>query len=306
MGAPIEGSRVGELAGLLSAALPHHPITERRLRSTFFQHAGFDTELICLARGADGRVESAVGAVILPDKEGRSQSQLMFVATRPAARRRGLARTLYAELETELRRRCVQDMIIAGGTIPSGLDLRYQAATTMFLRRLYAVTSVSYDQTLDPDSPLPTRQPPPEGFSVRRMTVEDTPLLASFCRREFPDWQGASGLIDTGPNCGVFGAFEKGTGRVAAFAGYCEYVFGPTGTARAHRRKGLGAAVFWPAIRELRAGMPHVPELIERANVPFYARAFGCHIRGTIWHMRKDLTADPAISKGKAAEHAVT
>jgi len=31
----------------------------------------------------------------------------------------------------------------------------------------------------------------------------------------------------------------------------------------------------------------------------YYARAFGCHISGVIWRLRKDLTADAAISKGK-------
>lgn len=289
---------IGALSQLLTLSLPHHPISERRLRNGFFRHDGFDVRLARAERRSDGMIIAIVAAVNLPVIEGRKRAQLLLVATHPEWRRKGFAGRLYAEVETELRRCGVQDIIVDSGVINSGLDLRYSAAVTMLMRRLYVPTLVGYDQTLDPEQPIPV-VPPPDGFMVREMTVDDVSKLEAFCEREFPDWKRNSKLIGAGPGCGVIGAFDQATGELAAFAGYAEYIFGATGTAQKYRRRGLGTAVFWPAVRALKAAMPKVPLLIGRANIGFYARAFGCHIRGVIWVMRKDLTFDQAISKGK-------
>lgn len=290
---------INELSSMLTTALPHHPITERRLMNGLFRHAGFDAALARVERGKNGGIDSAVAAILLPDKDGRKRAQLLFVATRRELRRRGLAGGLYAEVETELRRRGVQDVTVSSGVISSGLDLRYTATVTMLLRRLYVSTRVVYDQTLDPDVPIPSERDAPEGFIVRDLTPSDISALDALCTQEFPGCRYSSGLINAGACCGVAGAFEQATGELAAFAGYSEYIFGPTGTAKRFRRRGLGESVFWLAVRAIKAGIPDVPVLIACANIGYYSRAFGCHICGVIWDMNKDLTADPAISKGK-------
>ena len=300
MSEPLLERDSSEISELLTSALPHHPVTEWRLRRELFRHPGFDPELARVTRGAEGRIDSLAAAVTLPEKEGRRQAQFMVMATRQGLRRRGLAGALYAELETTLRRRGVQDIVLANGVVPSGLDLRYPAAATMLLRRRYVPVSVHCDQTLDPEASVPADGPVPEGLRVRLLTRDDASALAVFCDREFPTWRWTPNMIEAGPACGVFGAFDRTTGRIGAFAGYAEYVFGPTGTARTHRRRGLGTAVFWPAVRALRKAMPDVPILIGNANFMYYARAFGCHVRGAVWNMRKDLTADPAVSKGRS------
>jgi predicted N-acetyltransferase YhbS len=299
-------SDLPELSGLLSAALPHHPVNERQLRRRLLGQPGYDPALTRVEKSAGGNIESLVAA-LLPEQlssDGRRQARLVALATRPESQRRGLARQLYAEVEGELRRRGVQDVMVGDGLVPSGLDLRYRAAVTMLLRRLYVPTDVGYDQTLDPEAAVPPATPPPAGFQVRLLSTADAPALEDLCAAEFPGWKGTARLIAAGPGCGVEGAFDAKSGKLAAFAGFAEYVFGPTGTAREYRRRGLGTAVFWPAVRELREFSPDVPVLIGRANISFYARAFGCHIRGTVWHMRKNLDLDPAISKGKSREEA--
>jgi hypothetical protein len=170
----------------------------------------------------------------------------------------------------------------------------------MLMRRIYVHGKVGYDLTLDPERRVPEENPSVDGFDVRLLSTADVPLLNSLCAREFPSWASASARIGTSAECGVFGAFERGSGELAAFAGFDEHVFGPTGTAAKHRRRGLGSAVFWPAVKESMRLRPDVPVLIGNANMPFYARAFGCHIRGVVWEMVKNLAADPCISKGKA------
>jgi GNAT superfamily N-acetyltransferase len=299
MSEPVCRADLRELSDLLTAALPHHPITQRRLRAAFFDRPGCDPALARLSRDAGGRIASVVGAALLPGQDGRRRAQLLFMATQPAMQRRGLARELYAEVERELRSRAVRDVYVDSGVLPTGLDLRYQPAATMLLRRLYTPAEVRYDQTLDPDAALCSPRTPP-GFAVRPLAPADAAALDAMCEREFPDWKDTSAMISAGPGCGVIGAFAVPSGDLAAFAAYAEYVFGPTGTAATYRRRGLGTAVFWPAVREMLAFTPQVPILIAHANFPFYARAFGCHMRGVVWRMRKDLTCDPAISKGKA------
>lgn len=289
---------VASVLDLLRESLPHHPLTERRLRRDLLGHPGFDPALARAEVDSIGVVRALVAAVMDVRVAGGTRAQLMVMATRPTCRRQGLARGLYAEVEGELRRRGVQEIVVTDGLVPSGLDLRYQAAVIALLRRLYAPLDVGYDMTLPPDAEPPDALPLPEGYSVRELTGTDRGCLDDLCAGEFPGWTGASRAVQGGLDTGVIGCFCP-AGDLAAFAGYDEYVFGPTGTAKAHRRKGLGTVVFWEAVRRIRRGAPGVPVLIGCANIMFYARSFGCPIRGVVWRLRKDLSKDPAISKGK-------
>jgi hypothetical protein len=201
-------------------------------------------------------------------------------------------------VETELRRRGVQDVVANGAVVEPGIDLRYTAAVTMLMRRLYAPAGVAYDMTFDPRRPPPPPPDPPSGFRLARLEPEDAPALDALCARDFPDWRNVSGLIRPGEPCGVLGVFSS-DGALAAFTAYDEYILGPVGTAVPFRRRGLGSVAFLAAVREAARAWPGLPLLISRANMSYYARAFGCVVRGTVWQMKKDLTQDPAVSKGK-------
>ncbi len=297
MSEPLHDTDAPELAEILTSSLLHHPVSEQRLRRHLFRHDGFDPALARCVRGTGGRIDAFVAAVALPDEGDAPRAQLLAFATRPERRRAGLARDLYAEVETELRRRGVRSIVVGAGPVPSGLDLRYRAAATLLLRRLYVPVAAGYDMTLDPDRPVPE---PPEipAFVFRNLLPSDAAALDALCGREFPDWRHAGGLIDTGGPSGVVGAFSP-DGQLVSFAGWTEYIFGPTGTRAAFRRRGLGEGVFWRAIRAMRQAGYSKDILIGFANISYYARAFGCHVRGAVWRMHKDLSADPAISKGK-------
>lgn len=297
MSEPLREADAPKLSEMLTSALPHHPVSEHRLRRLFFRHNGFDPALARCVRGTGNQIDAFGATVMLPAAENGLCAQLLALATRPERRRCGLMRGLYAEIETELRRRGVRFIVVGAGPIPSGLDLRYKAAATLLLRRLYVPTAVGYDMTLDPDRPVPA---PPEipGFAFRNLLPDDAPALDALCAEEFPDWRYASALIGTHGPSGVVGAFSP-DGLLVSFAGWTEYIFGPTGTRSAFRRLGLGEGVFWRAIHAMRRAGYSRDILIGFANIGYYARAFGCHIRGTVWRMHKDLAADPAISKGK-------
>lgn len=297
MSEPLCETDAAELSEMLSASLPHHPVSECRLRRLLFRHSGFDPVLARCVRGAGGRIDAFMAAVALPRNDEGLRAQLVAFATRPERRRSGLVRDLYAEVETELRWRGVRFILVGAGAVPSGLDLRYRAAATMLLRRLYVPVSVGYDMTLDPERPIPE---PPQiaGFTFRNLLQDDIVQLDSLCEEEFPDWRYASELVQSGGRSGVVGAFSR-DGRLVSFAGWTEYIFGPTGTRTAFRRRGLGEGVFWRAVHAMRRAGYGEDILIGFANIGYYARAFGCHIRGTVWRMSKDLAADPAISRGK-------
>lgn len=298
---PVSMDDIPELARMLSGVLVHHPVSESRLKRLLFGNPGFDPALSRAIRGADGRIESFVSAVNLPELGGRKRAELVVLATRQDRQGCGLMRELYREVETTLRARGVHEIVINGGLIPSGLDLRYHAATTALLRRLYVQTATGYDMTLGPLTVVPDGVVAPAGYAVRELTRADAAALEELCAGEFSGWAGVSASIGLGPHSGMMGVFDLASGGLAAFAGFDEYIFFSTGTSSKHRRKGLGTVVFWAAVKRLLAAMPGTPVLIGHANIGFYARAFACHIRSTVWRMRKDLSADAAVSKGKAA-----
>ncbi len=296
---PLGEQDIPSLLTLLQEAVVHHPVSMRRLRRDFLECPGFDPTLARVWRSPNGSVESIVAALRDPAVPDGSRACLALLATRPSFRGKGLARQLYEEVERELRQRGFREILVKGGVIPSGLDLRYTAAATALLRRLYVPTEVGYDMTLRPRQTIPAVVVPPAGYSLRLLTHEDRDVLDNLCAAEFPGWRAiVSQWVATSEHGGIMGAFDP-SGNLAGFAGFDEYVFGPIGTARAYRRKGLGSALFWSAIRRIRDIAPNVPVLIGWAHFMFYARAFGCVLRGVVWRMRKDLTADPAACKGK-------
>lgn len=299
MNSPLRAGDAAEVSALLAAALPEQPVPEERVRRGLFEHPGFDPALARASRSPSGRIESLAAAVRLPDGPDGARAQLAALATRPDSRRRGLARALYAEVETELRRRGAREVLAGhGGALGLRLDpLRCQAAATMLLRRLYAAVQVGYDMRLPPEAPAPEPRAP-AGFALRALAPADAPALEALCAREFPGWKGTAALLRPGEPCGVSGAFAA-DGRLAAFAGWDRNLFGPTGTDPEFRRRGLGAAVFWHAVRAMRAAGFGGNLVIGCANVGYYARAFAAPIAAVVWRMRKDLAADPAVSKGK-------
>jgi hypothetical protein len=124
---------------------------------------------------------------------------------------------LYGEIEQELRRREVKEILVADSSLCLGLDLRYQAAATMLLRRVYAPTDFAYDMTLDSDRPVPEPQSV-AGFSFRDLNEADAEVLSALCATEFPGMTGVLKFLCAGEPCGVVGAFSA-EGNLAAFAG---------------------------------------------------------------------------------------
>ena len=287
----LRASDAAAAAALLTEACPWHPVSERRLRRKIFEQAGFDPELALAARGPDGKLDALVAAVEAPGDGGAIGAELVALGTRSGKRQRGLARQLYAELETRLRSRKAAEIVVRAGVLSSGVDLRYTAATTMLLRRLFVPTKVVYDMSLAPGRPIPECGPV-EGYVFRPLTPDDAETLRTFCAAEFPDWGYAVGLIRPGEPCGVIGAFGPGR-EMVAFAGWNEYIFGPTGTAAEHRGRGLGRAVFWRAVRAMAAAGFGDRVCISVANVGYYARAFGGHVSAAAWHMRREFPGRP-------------
>ena len=287
----LDGRDAAAAAQLLSAACRWHPVSERRLRRKLFDHQGYQPDLALAVRGRTGRIDALAAAVVCGQSGSRPRAELVALATRPARRRRGLAGTLYAEIEARLQLRGVSEIAVGAGVLSSGLDLRYAAAVTMLLRRGFVPTGVVYDMALEPGRPAP-ELPGPEGFAIRDLAEGDRESLRALCAAEFPEWGYAPGLVRPGEPCGVIGAFD-GQERLMAFAGWNEYIFGPTGTAAEHRGRGLGRAVFWRAVRAMGAAGFGERVCISVANVGYYARAFGGRVSAAAWHMRREIPGRP-------------
>ena len=88
----ISEADIPELAKLLSGVLSYHPVTEFRLKRVLFGKGGHEPSLVRVIRGADGRIESIVAAVVAGELDGRKKANLLVMAL--PRRHHGVAQTV--------------------------------------------------------------------------------------------------------------------------------------------------------------------------------------------------------------------
>jgi len=218
-------------------------------------------------------------------------------AVETSARRRGIARQMFAEVLTKLPAsvNALEVLAIPGNYFAPGLDPRYTPALA-FLERLgferfkdCVNMTVELTRRFDPSSELAALAA--DGIEVRRARPDDAARLDAFFAENFgEDWRFEAGLALAQDPPALHLALKDG--RVLAFAAHSTQnrewgFFGPMGTAPAARGYGLGRVLLWRCLNDLyQAG--HRTALIPWVGpIAFYAHWAGCRVERVFWRYRR-------------------
>lgn len=204
---------------------------------------------------------------------------LRILAVDRGQRRRGVGSALLRDAESRGARIVAAE---AGNYFTPGVVMTDTATIEFFTKRGYRETANTYNLVADN---LPTEIPP----DVIRVTQQTRELLLSFIEKEFGRiWRFEAS------NAGDNLFYVEVDGNIAGFAAHEANnrglgFFGPTGVARAHRGRGLGAAL-------LRASLADLRRLgYERAIIPwtdaldFYRKACGATVAARFVTLARDV-----------------
>ncbi|NLG27407.1 MAG: GNAT family N-acetyltransferase [Chloroflexi bacterium] len=225
---------------------------------------------------------------------------LKWFEVRADLRRQKIGSALLGELETRLRALGVTQLevkAVAPNYMAPGVDIRFTDAICFLLdHRFKTDRNAIVDMTVDLarahlDTAATEQSLAEQGICVRRATAAEVPAVAAFALREFSvGWlQEVSEAVRYEPTP-LYAAFRDG--EVLSFA-VTEVTgparFGPTGTRRDLRGRGLGGALLKMALRDLRERGYADAEIGWVGPLSYYARLVGAEITRAYWRFEKTL-----------------
>jgi mycothiol synthase len=227
---------------------------------------------------------------------------LKFFAVREPNRRQGLATALFDELEARLRARGVTEIAVkavAPNYFVPGVDITYTDAVCFLLNHGFKTDrNAIVDMTVDLvranlDTQEAERALAQEGIVLRRAEPREVPRVATFAAAEFSvSWQQELAEAQDYDPVPLFVALRDD--EVLSFAAIDvtgPARFGPTGTRKDLRGRGLGGALLRLSLRALRERGETSADIGWVGPLAFYARTVGAQITRAYWRFEKTLTA---------------
>lgn len=287
----IEQADIEDLAGLLARSCPRDHLSAGTLRRILTGDPGARPELLGKVLDGGRMVGAVAGCVRTGDlgnpcaDRGALAGFVKLLVVDPAFRGRGIGRRLLSRLEAALLALGVRDVFLDGATpyyLRPGLAAENRVGRDFFLARGYEIIEqrrslVASLADVDPSTGADEERLRLDGFQIRRALAEDTDSLACQVESLFcAEWAVEARLAIAGDGAGLHVALRQG--RLAAFAAHGvsgPEIFGPMGTAPAHRRKGLGSVLLRRALGEqIAVGLDRVviswigPEGFYRRHLP--------------------------------------
>jgi mycothiol synthase len=262
-----DGSRLPDLAALVDRALPGENLSADDLGACCFD----DGTVLGLPDGS--------GAVSVWVSSGDSKlASVKLLAVDPDAARRRIGRGLLdAAVGWAGDHGAVG--VGLGGSVPFYLWPGVDVGWTPMLCLAEAAGFVPTGAALNMSCATTFRARDPAGITVERViSEEDARGVAAWCERHWPHWVPELRRgIEHGSCLVAWSAEHEPTG----FA--CHSVnrggwFGPTGTDPQWRRRGIGAALFGAACRDLMSAGYKDVEISWVGPIGFYARAAGATV----------------------------
>jgi GNAT superfamily N-acetyltransferase len=223
-----------------------------------------------------------------------------FFAVREGQRRLGLATRLFGDLEARLRARGVTQIAVkavAPNYLAPGVDITYTDAVCFLLNHGFKTDrNAIVDMTVDlAHADLDTHQAEhslaQEGIVLRRAQAREVPAVAAFAAAEFSmDWQLELAEAQDYHPVPLFVAMRGD--EVLSFAAIDvtgPARFGPTGTRKDLRGRGLGGALLRLSLRALRDRGEATADIGWVGPLAFYARTVGAQITRAFWRFEKTL-----------------
>ncbi len=287
------------LAGFLAEEFPREKFTPRVLRSRLLDDPDFDPELtLLLFRGK--RLAGFWSGVVRRNDPEVAQVKWFAVARRDRGRGYG---TRLADLweETVRLRGAIRARVWCSVPVyfSPGISTRYTEAISFLWRRGYERKSETRNMVVDLTArkawilePQERRRLSSAGVRVRRVRAEEAARFDAYLADR---WDGAwrtEAMLALGNDPISAFVAERG-GEFVGFAVYdvnqFENSFGPTGVNEELRGSGIGKALLFSCLEDLRR-LGHAEAVIGAVGpVPFYHRAAGARIADTFWMMEKPL-----------------
>jgi mycothiol synthase len=246
-----------------------------------------------LLKAVEKKALLGVAAGVARKNGAQKIGYLKYFGVAPKARRRGVARELFGEMERRFQKRDCQDVRVGACPPPfiqGGVDALDTATHCFLLGRGYQRTEAITDMTgdlkgwkavySDADKKLMKE------YGVRKAGAKDEAALLAFVQRDFPHWQWeARRSLDVGE------VFVAGLGgELSAFAcsnGTQQGWFGPTGTAESLRGKGLGRLLMWKCLETLKKQGVKAARIPWVGPIPFYTRYANAGLGPLFWTFAK-------------------
>ena len=300
---PWGAAELERLVRLCAAALPDESLTADDLETVgLLGPAGGQVELVGCS-GPDGQdLGAAIVSVVDPEMTDVAQLQLLVV--HPAARRRGVARSLVDAAEGWARERGAAALVVGAGAptyLFTGVDTRWTDALCCFEALGFRRTGVELDLVC-PTSPsgrnasAEARTPETSGVSVVVQAVRDDADAAGLQQMvvaHHPQWTpefAAAAAAGT-----VVLAREDGGGRVLGAAAHSVNrvgVIGPVAVAPDVQGAGVGRRLMEAVLAELSTAGFRQAEIAWVSTVRFYVRTCGARVGRSSVVLRRDLWAE--------------
>ncbi|GIH10274.1 hypothetical protein Rhe02_83410 [Rhizocola hellebori] len=233
--------------------------------------------------------DTLIGAALLSvGRKHPSAGHLDLLLVDPAHRRRGVARSMLAEVEQEARKRGLESLKVTGNApdyVWPGVDVRYTAAICALEAAGYARTGTAWNMTAPLPVPGPARTPPAD-VTVRRAGEQDMAALVEMIGAQWgPAW-----VTEVQRAAGVHLALRDGLPiAFAAWGGCRPSWFGPMGTLPSATGLGLGGVLLRHCLDDQAALGMASAQIGWVGPVPFYSNAVGAYIERVFFLFEKTL-----------------
>lgn len=261
-----------QIAAFTRVAAPYDLLNTDSVRRSIFDDPDPQTVRAIFGAGLE-----AVGVAVVRGSHGF----VKFLAVHPRARRRGLGRTLLAELESFCREHGATTVDIGTSApyyVVPGVDLRLMEAMVLLNESGYVRVDEAVTLTVPLRDLLAPRLP------VHTADESDLDAIRPWVERSFPQW---------------INELQRGVGLgrcvVHADLGFaCHGVnrdgwFGPIATNPDAGQRGIGTSTLLGALHAMRAEGHERAEIAWAVALDFYGKAVGARVGRVFWCYRKDL-----------------
>ncbi|MFZ5942423.1 MAG: GNAT family N-acetyltransferase [Bacteroidota bacterium] len=287
-----------QVMDLLQRSCAYDDITEALLKEKLYGDPAWDPRITLVAEERGTVIGFMQG--VTRDIRGEKYAYLKLFAVDPAHRRRGVAREMLQNLEDHFRARACSYfrlMDVPLNYLMPGIDPRYTEALCFALNSGFEHKGNACNMSVDLDgrswaTAEDTERLARENIEIRRARESDMASLLDLIRAEWSLWEHEVTCALLHPVPAVFIALKNG--RVLAFAAYDGNNagtgwFGPMGTAKDLRGKGIGGILLYLCLNDLRNAGLHKATIPWVDPVCFYSHYADARIDRVFWRFEKKL-----------------
>jgi GNAT superfamily N-acetyltransferase len=293
----INKTDIGLLCRLWNQNIEFDPVTEGILHEKMFGDPDFEQDFTLIAESG-GRVAGFMQGLVRTTAKQERVGWIKLFFTEKKFRRQGIARTLYREIESQIKSKVSRIQMLDSNPnyLTPGIDPLYTEAIAFVEREGFEKFKDTANMVADLSQNLDTSENEQDLLSqdihIRRAKSSDRKEVAEFLQNHWAAWVEEVDLAFENTPISLHLGYDNG--KLAAFSAYdinnvgCGW-FGPMGTDPGFRGKGVGAILLKRCLADIkRQGQTHavIPWV---GPIPFYLHHVGARVRRIFWRYRKEV-----------------